>query len=190
METDSNDIVGISNHDYIPKSQTINANLYQPKIAYIFAGSARSLVCPKVHWSIKLHLIDAMGGDPYVFIRVAKEDNLNTKTGKGKIWTPGYNDAEINASLAVLNPVKITHFSFTTQEADMIRDYPGIAHKVYRENDQRRYSMYYHRCTAYKMMLEYEVENKMTFDWVVLVRLDAAWLEPVLPIHVYKPDRV
>jgi hypothetical protein len=53
-----------------------------PKIAYIFAGSVRSFVCPKVHWSIRLHLIDALGGDPYVFVRVSSEDNLNIKTGK------------------------------------------------------------------------------------------------------------
>jgi hypothetical protein len=38
--------------------------------------------------------------------------------------------------------------------------------------------------------MAYEKEHDMRFDWVVLVRVDAAWLEPVLPIQVYKDDRV
>ena len=50
--------------------------------------------------------------------------------------------------------------------------------------------MYYHRCMAYKAVLKYEQEHNMKFDWVVLVRLDAQWLDPVLPIESYASDRV
>ena len=51
------------------------------KIAYIFAGSARSFVCPKVHWSIRINAIDAFGDDPYVFVRISTDDNRNIQTG-------------------------------------------------------------------------------------------------------------
>ena len=79
----------------------IEAENQKIKIAYVFAGviyfyvyetywsgSARSFVCPKVHWTLKAHLIDAFGGDPYVFIRISTEDNANIKTGKGVLWSP------------------------------------------------------------------------------------------------------
>jgi hypothetical protein len=144
-----------------------------------------------VHWTIKTHLIDALGGDPYVFIRLSYEDNENTQTGDGKIITrPKYNDIEINETLRLLNPVVIESFKLSTQIEEMQRYYPQPIHTVFRENDNRRYSMFYHRCRAYRLMLKYEVDHNMTFDWVVLVRLDAAWLDYVLPIDAYKNDRV
>lgn len=71
--------------DSIFRNQEVKAPV--PKIAYIFAGSARSFVCPKEHWSIRSHLIDSFGGEAYTFIRTSHEDNLNTKTSKGKAWS-------------------------------------------------------------------------------------------------------
>ena len=43
---------------------------------------------------------------------------------------------------------------------------------------------------AYRMVQRYEATQNMRFDWVVLVRLDAQWLDPVLPIEAYASDRV
>ena len=43
---------------------------------------------------------------------------------------------------------------------------------------------------AYRMVQRYEAAQNMRFDWVVLVRLDAQWLDPVLPIEAYASDRV
>ena len=160
------------------------------KIAYVFAGSVRSFVCPKVHWSLKQNLIDALGGEPYVFIRTSTEDNRNIKTGNGTIYKPKYDQIDIDETLKLLNPRDITYFSLATQFEEMIANFPGDVHTVFRENDQRRYSMFFHRCMAYRMVLKYELAHQMKFDWVVLVRLDAAWLEPVLPIEAYAKDRV
>ena len=151
----------------------------------MFVGSARSFVCAKVHWSLKAHLIDALGGDPYVFVRISTEDNANTKTGKGVLWSPSYGGNEINETLKILNPKVVQYFSFNSQIDEMKSNYPGWNHTVFRVNDQRRYSMFYHRCMAYKLATRYEIDHGIRFDWVVLVRLDAAWLEPVLPIEVY-----
>ena len=160
------------------------------KIAYIFAGSARSFVCNKVHWSIRSHLIDAFGDDPYVFVRISIDDNKNIKTGHGTMWTPTYKENEINETLKILNPRTIKYFSFANQLEEMEENYPGLDHAVFRQNDRRRYSMFFHRCMSYKLMLQYEKEHNIQFDWVVLVRLDAAWMEPVLPISSYNSDRV
>lgn len=160
------------------------------RIAYIFAGSARSFVCPKVHWSIKAHLIDALGGEPYVFIYLSNEDNQNMKTGSGIKWNPVYEEGEIEETLRILNPVTVKWFSLSNQIEEMKRLYPSSVHTIFRENDQRRYSMFFHRCRAYKLVLHYEEQRAVKFDWVILVRLDAAWLEPVLPISAYSNDRV
>lgn len=167
-----------------------NVTKPKPKIAYIFAGSARSFVCDKVHWSIRSHLIDAFGGESYTFVRIAIDDNRNIKTGLGTLWTPPYKDNEVNETLKILAPRVVQYFSFSNQVEEMKLNYPGLDHAVFRENDRRRYSMFYHRCMAYKLMTKYEKDNNLRFDWVVLVRLDAIWLEPVLPITSYQNDRV
>ena len=160
------------------------------KIAYVFAGAVRSFVCPKVHWTIRTNLIDALGGEPYVFVRVSTEDNLNIKTGVGQLWKPEYGSDEVDETLKILNPREIQRFTFKDQVEEMKKEYPSDIHAVFRENDQRRYSMFFHRCMAYRMVLKYEALHSMRFDWVALVRLDAAWLEPVLPIQMYQNDRV
>jgi hypothetical protein len=160
------------------------------KIAYIFAGSVRSFTCPRVHWSLRWNLIDALGGEAYTFIRTSTEDNANVKTGKGAIWKPKYDDGKLNSTLQILNPRKIEYFQLSTQLEEMRKLFPSMAHRVFQENDQRRYSMFFHRCMAYRMVLEYEKNHNIRFDWVALTRLDAAWLEPVLPIELFTNDRV
>ena len=65
----------------------------------------------------------------------------------------------------------VQYFSFQNQIEEMVSNYPSENHTAFRVNDQRRYSMYFHRCMAYKLMLRYEQENNLRFDWVVLVRL-------------------
>jgi len=167
-----------------------NSTMRRPRIAYIFAGALRTFTCPRVHWTIKNHLIDALGGDPYVFIRLSYEDNKNVKTGDGIIMKPGYNELEINEALRLLNPVVVESYLLSTQIEEMKRHHPQPIHTVFRENDNRRYSMFYHRCRAYKLMLKYEVEHNIKFDWVMLVRLDAAWISSLLPIEAYANDRV
>jgi hypothetical protein len=163
----------------------------QPKkIAYIFAGSARSFICPRVHWSIKFNALDAFGGEPYTFVRISTEDNQNVRTGTGKVFSPKYNEQEINETLKLLNPRVVEYFTLAHEEEDMKKHYPGTAHRVFRENDRRRYSMFFHRCMGYKLVLNYERAKNIKFDWVVLIRLDTAWSGPVHPIDEYSNDRV
>ncbi len=174
-----------------PLVSTERASMSHPiRIAYIFAGSARSFKCPKVHWSLRFNVIDAFGGDPFVFVRISEEDNQNVKTGNGVVWKPKYGDVEVNETLKILNPRKVQYFSLSNQEDEMKKNFPQSIHRVFRENDKRRYSMFYHRCMGYKLALEYEEEHGVRFDWIALIRLDAAWLDPVLPIQYYANDRV
>ncbi len=172
------------------EAKPLAVSVPKKKIAYVFAGSARSFICPQVHWSLRFNAIDAFGGDPYVFVRISAEDNLNDRTGKGRIWTPKYEDNDIEEALKILNPRKVQYFSLKNQLEEMAREYPGEAHEVFRNNDLRRYSMFFQRCMGYKLVLQYEKENNMKFDWVALIRLDAGWSMPVMPIESFSDDRV
>ena len=57
----------------------------ESKVAIVFAGSARSFICAKVHWTIKVNLIDALESETFVFVRVSTEDNINIgASGNGR----------------------------------------------------------------------------------------------------------
>jgi hypothetical protein len=174
----------------LEKRSLVKAKKNPVRIAYIFAGSVRSFLCPKVHWSIRFHLMDALGGESYSFVRLSTEDNQNTQTGDGVVYTPDHDVSELNATLRILNPQTVEYFQLSTQEEEMQRNFPTMTHRVFRTMDQRRYSMFYHRCMAYRLAKEFEAKQSWRFDWVVLVRLDAGWLEPVLPIQYWSNDRV
>ena len=73
---------------------------------------------------------------------MSTEDNLNTKTGTGKLWAPTYNDQELNETLKVLNPTEIEYFSLSEQLIEMRRNYPSIDHEVFRMNDRRRFETF------------------------------------------------
>lgn len=162
-----------------------------PKIAFVFSGSARSFNCPHVHWSIRSHVIDALGGDSHVFVRMTQEDNLNyQRTGDGQLEKTEFKENELIETIKVLNPKVVEQFSFRTQLEEMKRYYHGWRHEIYRKYDQRRYSMYFQRAMSYKMVTAHEKAHSMKFDWVVLIRLDAMWLDPLLPIASYAADRV
>lgn len=160
-------------------------------IAYIFAGSVRSFVCPKVHWSIKLNLIDALGdNNSFVFVRLSVVDNANIKTGNGNYENPhGLSEDEINETLKILNPRMVEYISLNNETLEMQKIFNTSEHRIFQTNDKRRYSMYYNRYMAYRMAQLYEVSHAMKFDWVVLARLDAMWLDPISPIDRYANDR-
>ena len=69
---------------------------------------------------------------------MSTEDNLNTKTGTGKLWAPTYNDQELNETLKVLNPTEVEYFTLSEQLIEMRRHFPSIDHEVFRMNDRRR----------------------------------------------------
>lgn len=181
----SNGIFQLSSERKSPKKEQKK----EPTIAYVFAGSVRSFVYSKVHWSIKLNLIDAFGAKSFTFIRLSVVDNANLKTGDGIFENPVVAANDINETLKILNPRVVQYISIDNQSAEMEYHFPSLRHRVFRVNDRRRYSMFYNRYMAYRLVLSYEKENNMKFDWVVLARLDALWLEPVLPISYYGNDR-
>ena len=134
-------------------------------------------------------MIDALGGDPHVFVRISTFDNSNTKTGNGTLIQQTFQGNELNETLQILNPRVIEYASLANEIEEMRLNYPGERHEAFRLNDRRRYSMYFQRCMTYKMVLAYDKEHNIRFDWVIMARLDAMWLAPIFPINFYANDR-
>jgi len=180
----------------------------QARIAFVFAGSARSFVAPAVHDSIRFNLILALCpsqrcvGD--VFVRLSAADNNHR----------GYDSVGIlrnESSLLVLRRieaalqrlqtpggkliVKRVDIGSSDESADMdahLETLKGdwdaqMRHKIYRHLDSRRYSMYFSRYLAFLMVvIEEEEISRMSgkpfkYDWVVHARLDAGWGEALMP---------
>jgi hypothetical protein len=47
------------------------------RVAVVFAGSPRSFIFPRIHWSIKANLINALADRVDVFARVSTQDNIH-----------------------------------------------------------------------------------------------------------------
>lgn len=73
-----------------------------------------------------------------------------------------------------------------TEREEMSKEFNTLNHNVFRVMDARRYSMYFNRQKSYQQVLTYEREHNMTFSWVVHVRFDSVWGEPVQPVHFWE----
>lgn len=145
-------------------------------LAFVFAGSARSFVAPFVHKTIQYNLIQSLCPTENmckydVFVRVSSNDNNHVgANAKGTLSVaPPDMKGKIASILKVLEPPRnigklyTDFFEIGTPEEirtmiDYTKRFPDSAmrHKVYRDLDLRRYSMYFHRYKAYEMALKQE----------------------------------
>jgi hypothetical protein len=56
--------------------------------------------------------------------------------------------------------------AFSRKQAHIIRNEALTLYDVFRKYDRRRYSMFYHRQMAYRMVQDYEKKHGFKFDWV------------------------
>ena len=201
---------------YHPDARLL-APSYMARIAFVFAGSARSFVNPAVHESIRFNLIRALCpttrcvGD--VFVRLSTSDNNHRgydSIGVLKNATSFTIMRKIEAALERLKTpagkliVKRVDIGGAVEAADMdahiathAADWDAqMRHRVYRHLDGRRYSMYFSRFLAYLMVMLAEDEQSALlgqawkYDWVVHARLDAGWGEPLLPWWKWSPKKM
>lgn len=173
-------------------------------VAYVFAGSARSFVMPSMKQTIRKNLIEAFCppitcvGD--VFVRVSSNDNNHVgidAVGSLKVADASYK-MKINESLTAISPkppgaLIVQYYEIgSLAEKKRMEDYGEgrFKHKVYRELDPRRYSMYFGRYIAYTMVLEREKLLGRQYTWVILSRLDTQWGEPIKPVHLWEPNKL
>ena len=193
------------------KASTSNSTETKIRIAFVFAGTPRSLILPPLYLSIRENLIASFCPVGYcisdVFIRVSTSDN--THGGLDSVGTLKPGDPKlipaIEYAISRLNPQQESGIGITTidwtdigsekERNEMLKsNFNNQRHKVFRALDPRRYSMYFNRWSAYQLVKARELALGVQYTWVVHTRLDTVWGEPVRSArdwsqeYVYTPD--
>lgn len=175
------------NVDQKPLMTIDRQRLQQPNqqhVAFVFAGSARSFISPFVRISIKNNLLDAFCVRQRlcsydIFVRVSVNDNkhigMNAK-GVPVLESKEYEN-KISNALKFFEPIQssaakmfIEYFNVSSpvERQEMI-DYAKLhpstekKHRLYRELDSRRYSMYFNRWKGYSMALRQEQQRGLQY---------------------------
>jgi hypothetical protein len=177
----------------------------ETQVAYVFAGSARSFLSPFVRASISRNLLASFCPSAScrydVFVRISADDNVHTGIDAAGVFV-GSNDQarrEIVAAIKDFQPNDPRCSLFaeyyeigSKEELEVMVEYgkEDVRHKIYRELDSRRYSMFFGRWKAFEMMLKHEKDQSISYDWVVHARLDAAWGSPINPVNSFMPGKI
>lgn len=195
-------------HARLPKDSTSIC-----RVAFIFAGGIRTFITPPVYESITHNLLNGFCpsneclGD--VFIRYSLSDNYHQLHGTSVTDSKGI---FVKAKLLDSFSVKYAMHHFKTkngkvffQNVDIgsneesmemnvftskLSNRSSVFKNIYRDFDSRRFSMYFHRWSAYKMMLKEESERGLKYDWVVHARLDMAWGAPVQRVSLWPSNKI
>ena len=93
-------------------------------------------------------------------------------------------------TIKILDPKGVEWVSSNMMSKEMKYENRSSYLKLLRRLDRRKYSTFYHQSKGYQMVTNYEKEHKLKFDWVVAADLNSAWVRPVMPISMYRSDRV
>ena len=178
---------------------TLPSSLLSIHVAFIIAGSPRSFIYPAVHESIRVNLIsafcpiDSCSAD--IFVRVSLSDNTHMLHGKAVVDGKGVSIAADERDLplvrhalhrlqlavrGVVNATWVDVGSVAEQE-EMRAKFNSSRHRVFRELDPRRYSMYFGRWSAFQQAKSYELEHGLRYAWFVHTRFDMAFGAPIQP---------
>jgi hypothetical protein len=182
------------------------------RVAYLFAGSARSFIIAPVRISIKKNLIQSfcpshVNCDYDIFMYVSPVDNIPDGFNASGAFAKHRDNSlgEIMASIDYMKAkptgtgtssstsqviYQIYHIGGEDEKKAMLEYSTDIRHRIYRELDSRRYSMYFSRFKAYDMMRKHEQILGQQYDWVVHARFDAAWGSPITPFFTYQPGKI
>jgi len=188
-----------------------NPGVSKIRIAFVFAGTPRSLIFPPVHESIRENLIFSFCPKELcisdIFVRVSTSDNKHgglDSVGILKKGDPSLRP-KIEYAISRLNPqdrqagesgLGVTEIDWTDigsekERSEMLSSpFSSQRHKVIRTLDPRRYSMYFNRWSAYQLAVRREAATGLQYTWVVHARLDAVWGEPVRAFRDWSPEYV
>ena len=178
---------------------SISSYLLAIHVAFIIAGSPRSFIFPAVHESIRVNLIsafcpiDTCSAD--VFVRVSLSDNTHTVDGEAVANSKGVvipadererplvRHALHRLHLAVRGAMNATWVDVgsVAEREEMKAHFNSSRHRIFRELDPRRYSMYFGRWSAYQQARSYEREHGLRYAWFVHTRFDMAFGAPIQP---------
>jgi hypothetical protein len=180
----------------LQKSPLLSEDSDSGKVAFIFAGSPRTFVHPILFKTLKKNLIEGFCPrpqcEPHVFARLSFSDNVHegVRYSSVGVTLPRSDKTDFILSkvkdLAQRVTIEIVDIGSDQEKQEILRHGANRTfHKIYRELDSRRYSMYYNRWAAYQMAVKAEQEQGFRFEWVVHGRMDFFFGGPVRPYHVY-----
>lgn len=175
-------------------------------VAFVFAGSVRTFVFPYVKKTIKRNLIQSFCPAPQckhdVFVRISTSDNNHvgiSAKGNLTLGTPELRQ-QADEALKSITPLPeeggqlhrvFVDIASEEEKREMLEAFPSdMKHKIYRDLDPRRYSMYFNRWKAYEMMVAHEKTLPKPYTWVIFGRLDTAWGAPISPYSTWLPDKI
>ena len=177
-------------------------------VAFVIAGSPRSFIYPAIHESIRVNLIsafcpmDSCSAD--IFVRVSLSDNTHMVDGHavtdGKGVSIAADEKELplvrhalhRLHLAVRGVVNATWVDVgsVAEQEEMKAHFNSSRHRVFRELDPRRYSMYFGRWSAYQQAKNYEREHGLHYTWFVHTRFDMAFGAPIQPYSHWSSNKL
>ena len=180
---------------------------HKDHIAFVFAGSGRSVLYPSVYESLNRNLIrsfcpiDTCIGD--VFVRVSHSDNTHDGPDSKGTFVEGTR-VHRNLVLGAISGLRHSYYGKVivdevdigslTEKDQIEEEIKGTFRtKFYYQLDTRRFNMYFNRWRSYSTMLKNEHIMNITYKWVVHARLDMAFGTPVKPYYywtqrVWVPD--
>ena len=204
-----------------PSPSALTATWAKSRVAFVFAGAARSFAFPIVHETLRRNLVASFcteedGCVRDIFIRMSTADNMHKAGSNAEGIPKAAVSGDMPAVLAALTKLQPLPLTFNKQDVKegtckvqfrqigVAREkleketahfaVPGsryhTEHKVFRELDPRRYSMYFNRWSAYQLALQEEARHGTKYDFFVHVRLDVTWGEPVPPVQMWDPSKV
>lgn len=180
-------------------------------VAFLFAGCPRSFVHEVVRELIRFNLITAFCPPPHciphVFARVSLVDNVHSQGGNAVKDSKGVflkSDAkerplieEALHRLILLNgrsrgSVDIRWVDIGSDEEleEMTSSFPGRRHRLFRELDPRRYSMFFGRWSVFQQAFRSQYQYGFNCSYFIHTRFDLVFGSPLLPYHHWSPNKI
>jgi len=152
-----------------------------PKVAICIAGASRTFETELVYKTIKHNLIDSFGGKPTVFAY------LKTKDARGDN-NPRCNGLILPNKEKILEAIKyieIDKQNYILENNANTSLPPGLTKISRPDYELSLAGQLANKKKVIDIMINYENENKMTFDFIIIIRPDLSWPYPCMPFCMY-----
>lgn len=152
-----------------------------PKIAICIAGASRTFETELVYKTIKHNLIDSFGGEQTVFAY------LKTNDARGDN-NPRCNGLILSNKEQILKAIKyigIDKQNYILENNTNTSLPPGLTKISRPDYELSLAGQLTNKKKVIDIMINYENENKMTFDFIIMIRPDLSWPYSCMPFCMY-----
>ena len=147
----------------------------RPKVAFCFAGAARTLVQPRIYRSVRSNLIEAFGGDAVIFAAIKLPDHIGDRTSR--IAT---SDQRTRVELALSHiGAKGRRVILTNESRLPGSQEPQSCAKQPRPSERALFdsmvAQLNNRAACHSLIVGWEVRHQSQFQFVIYARPDMVW---------------